>query len=391
MGKEFVCLSSEQINDILKFIESNFSYNFCKENQIENAIKLSKFLKSKKYIISESDAQTLLDKSFRLNSLFSCLLKLDCFSKILNLDNISLLADMYCLRENIIYDIEKEENSKDLNLFFIYLNDISQYDILSSEEERELGFRIIDGDIEARNQLILHNLRFVVFLANKFTEFSGSFFDLIQFGNEGLILAAERFDPNKGVRFASYASYYIKQYMYLGFLNTNRTVKLPVFLQKEYFSVKKEIINYLIKNDGVYPSDLELAKILQISTDRVKLLKESNQSILSLSDAVYKSDGTFFYIDTIEDTSPSLDEQMNKEYLIKLVNRLKSNLSNRDREIIELFFGFNGEPMTLETIASMYGLSKERIRQIKNYSLARMKSIYDVISNYDRDSFKTYL
>lgn len=391
MEEELKYLSKEQIDEILNFIDENFSMNYNKDDQFENIFNLSKFLKVKKYNISEVDADILLEKSCKLNILFSCLLKLDGFSRVLKIDNVSILADAYCLKEDIVFNIKEEKNNKDLSLFTIYINDLSQYKRLTSEEEYELAVKSLNGDIEARNLLIAHNLKLVLFLAYKFSDPNVSLLDLIQFGNEGLIVAANRFDPYKGVKFSTYAAYYIKQYISRGILNTNRVIRVPVNMQLEFFKLKRATSNYLIESGGIMPSDSELALMLEVSEGRIKYLKEHMKSVLSLSSSVFYDEDKTILLDSIEDPSPSLDEQVNVEYLKKLVEKLKFHLSIREENIINLLFGFHDEEMTLDSVGYIYGLTRERVRQIKNHSLKRMRNVYDVMSDYDRDSYKTYL
>lgn len=391
MEEELKGLSKEQVDEILSFIDNSFCVNYNKDDQLENIIKLSKFLKLKKYNINESDADNLLEKSSKLNILFSCLLKLDGFSRALKIDNVSVLADMYCLREDIIFDIKEEQNNRDLNLFTVYMNDLSQYKRLTAEEEHELAVRAFNGDSEAKDLLILHNLKFVVFLAHRFSDSSVSFLDLVQFGNEGLIVAADKFDPYRETKFSTYSAYYIKQYISRGLLNTNRVIRVPINIQLEFFKLKRETSNFLIESNGVLPTDSELAEILEITESRVKYLKEHMKSVLSLSSSVFYDEDGVILLDAIEDPSPSLDERVNLEYLKMLVNKLKLHLSSRQLNVIDLIYGFVDDEMTLEAVGSIYGLTRERIRQIKNHSLKRMRNVYDVMSDYDRDSFRTYL
>lgn len=391
MEKEFVCLSNEQIDDILNFIDSNFSCDFNKENLVKNATKLSDFLSSKNYSVNEADADILLDKSIRLNLLFSSLLKLDGFSKLLKINNISALVDMYCMRENIVFNIEDEKSTKDLNLYAVYMNDISQYQKLSFEEEHELALKAFNGDEKARELLVLHNLRFVVFLAHRHAKEHVSILDFIQFGNEGLIEASKKFDPYKEVRFITYAKYYICQFMSRGVLNTGRVIRVPVNIQLDFLKIKRATSDFLIQNNGVCPTDSDLAKILEMSESKIKYTKEKMMNVLSLSSSIFYDKNDIILLDAIEDPSPSLDEQANVEYLRNLVNKLKLYLSARELNIIDLLFGFEDDEMTLEAVGSIYGLSRERVRQIKNHALKRMKSAYVVETHSDRDSFRTYL
>lgn len=392
MEEELNYLSEEIINEIVEFIDREFSSNYSKEDQIENSEKLYKFLKNKKISLNETDAEILLEKSNKLNLLFSCLIKLEGLSIVLKINNISKIANMYCLRENIEYEIESEKSNKDLNLFSVYMKDISQYKRLTPEEEFNLGVRICEGDLEARDLLVMHNLKFVVFIANEYSHDIVSLLDIIQFGNEGLMIAANKFNPYMGVRFSSFASYYIKQRISRGIMDTNRAIRLPINTQFQITKIRKLEQDYIAKNNGKYPSISYLSENTDLSIERISMLKENMKSILSLDTSLYYEEEGLRLMDTIEDTSPSLEEQANVEYLNNLICYLKSCLSSKQRDVIDLLFGFDGEELTLDVVGSMYGgVTRERVRQVKNRSLSKMKDLYQRKNGLERGNFYNYL
>jgi RNA polymerase primary sigma factor len=236
-----------------------------------------------------------------------------------------------------------------------YLNDIKKYKILSRKEELEIYERILNGDENARDRLIKCNLRYVVKLVRTFTTFNVSIKELISEGNAGLTVAAHRFDyvNNNNIKFISYATFWIKQYV-INYLNEHsRTVRIPVNVINDIRKAKKD------NNDSVYGEIEEyFGEIKTVSIDNKS---DDEQSLIEI------------LADTTFDLPDSLIEQDKKMKEIKLKNML-SVLSLQEKEIICKYFGLDGDEMTLTQIAEDIDLTKERVRQIKEKALRKLRN-----------------
>ena len=239
-----------------------------------------------------------------------------------------------------------------------YLGEVRNYDIISPEKELELAKRIKNGDQGAVSELVSANLRFVISVAKDYQNGGLPLADLISEGNYGLMVAAKRFDHTKGYRFISYAVWWIKQSI-LQSLNENaRMVRLPANIISKITKSRKEL-EKTIFNDDYVESNLSF--------------ENEYPYVLSLSSQL-NEDGDQL-IDVIEDTSIKRpdDELINDIDMKYEINKALSFLSERERNIIECYFGLNGEKMTLEIIGEEYGLTKERVRQIKEKAIRSLR------------------
>jgi RNA polymerase primary sigma factor len=226
-----------------------------------------------------------------------------------------------------------------------YFKDVNKYELLSSEEEILIAERITNGDESAINELINANLKFVVSVAKEYQGLGLPLADLINEGNVGLIKAAKRFDPTKGFKFISYAVHWIRQSIMQSLNDNSRMIRLP-----------SNIIN----------------KILQINKQNKENIEEVYPTCVSLNNKIGEYSG-FELSDMIEDeNTDNLDVlEYETERLKKTLNKTLECLTNKERGIIECYFGLNTgtEPMTLEAIGDRYDLTKERIRQIKEKAI----------------------
>ncbi len=239
-----------------------------------------------------------------------------------------------------------------------YLKDVRKYDIISQEEEIELSKRIQDGDTKAIDELVTANLRFVIRIAKTFQNKGLSLKDLISEGNYGAIVAAQRFDHTKGYRFISYAVWWIRQQIMQSLNENSRTVRLPANVINKMSKSRKE---KELNNDGDHfetdylYSDMDFLPTISLSTP---INDDGDELIEIIEDSsVSKPDEEFL---TANDLRQSLDETL-------------SILTDRERNIVECYYGLGGEKMTLEMIGDEYGLTKERVRQIKEKSIRKLR------------------
>ena len=253
-----------------------------------------------------------------------------------------------------------------------YLQDIGKEELISVEEEVELARRIKQGDQEALNKLVRANLRFVVSVAKQYQNQGLSLPDLINEGNLGLIKAAEKFDETRGFKFISYAVWWIRQSILQALAEQSRIVRLPLNQVGSLNKINK-IAEEFMQTHNRQPTDEELAELLEMSEE--KLAKSRSYSARHRSiDAPLKDGEDSVLRDVIPDkNSPRADESLLKESLSIEIDRALSTLPKREADILRYFFGINAPEMTLEEIGKMFNLTRERVRQIKEKALRRLK------------------
>lgn len=296
----------------------------------------------------------------------------------------SATESLYSDIDNNINDIEDNINT-DNPSFTTYLNSICHKKLLAPEEEKALGFRILNGDKKAKKELVEHNYRLVIFFAKKYAKPEISIMDLIQDGNIGLMKAADKFDVTKGYKFSTYASYWIVQYMKRGITNTFRSIRIP-----DHMHEKIERIRFLCESEkqinGTEPSADELCKISGYSKKDVELILSSEKDMISLDILVGQNKDTRIE-ELLTDTCSPLPESIAESNELSLnIRQIISTLDEREQGILLLRYGFyDGAPKSLEEISVHYGLSRERIRQIESKALNTLKKnqeIYSMLSQY---------
>jgi RNA polymerase primary sigma factor len=255
----------------------------------------------------------------------------------------------------------------------LYLREISKTPLLTIEEETALAERIKMGDEKARDHMIRANLRLVVKIAGDYSGYGLSMNDLISEGNIGLMNAVERFDPEKGGKLSTYGSWWIKQSIKRALANQSKTVRLPVHMVDKIARMRR-ISSLLTEALGREPTDDELAEELGLPRHKVAMLKQAALRPASLDAQVNEGEATE-YGDIIGDEAASnpLDILTDKN-LHDQIDGLLAILDDRERRIIDERFGLGGiKPMLLEDVGREFGVSRERIRQLQNSALTKMR------------------
>ncbi len=256
----------------------------------------------------------------------------------------------------------------------LYLRDIRKTRLLTPREEIELALRIEKGDEAARQRMIESNLRLVVKIAKRYVNRGLTFLDLIEEGNVGLIKAVERFKAEKGCRFSTYATWWIRQSIERALTNQVRTILLPVHVSDDIDRINR-VTEAMTRKLRRPPTKEELAEATGFKLAYVQRLHKIRRRVLSMDQAL-DVDGDFTLQDKLEDTriEDPADGLLN-EKMCGFVRSKLSLLTDRERRIIQLRFGLeNGEPMTLEKIGKIFGVTRERIRQIQVEALGKMRA-----------------
>lgn len=269
--------------------------------------------------------------------------------------------------------ITKSITNRDGESLDKYLQEISKEELLTVEEEVELAARVKKGDQKALETLTRANLRFVVSVAKQYQNQGLSLPDLINEGNLGLIKAAERFDETRGFKFISYAVWWIRQSILQALAEQSRIVRLPLNQVGSLNKISKALSKFEQENER-RPSPDELAEELDIPVDKISdTLKVSGRHISVDAPFVEGEDNTLLDV-IVNDDSPMADKSLVNESLSREIDRALSTLSDREKQIVEMFFGINHQEMTLEEIGDKFNLTRERVRQIKEKAIRRLRN-----------------
>ena len=250
---------------------------------------------------------------------------------------------------------------------------------MSPEEEKEVATRAKNGDKRARDKLIAANTRFVVSVAKQYQGQGLDLEDLISEGNAGLVRAADKFDPDRGWKFISYAVWWIRQSIMQALSDKSRTIRLPLSQVALYNKIRKATSEFMSKNERE-PSLTELEELTKIPEAKILTIINSSSKMVSV-DSPLKDDEQGTFIDIIPNQNiPKADYGTTKESKEKELQEILKDLSPRSHDIIRMYFGFGCTALTLEQIADRFGVHSERIRQLKEESL-----------NIIKDKVKKYL
>lgn len=256
-----------------------------------------------------------------------------------------------------------------------YLKEINKFPIYPANEIVKFIEKAQNGDLEARDIVVHSNLRFVVTIAKQWQGRGVPLMDLISEGNNGLLYAIEKFDINRGTPFISYAVHWIKQYIYQAIYWTGREIRLPVSQQVKIIQLLKAGADFA-KSNLRNPSPSELSEITGIDEEDINFLSQFSNKLISVDDFLGGDSENNQVCDVIPDREPLLDETINKEYLYEQLEKILSKLSIREHDIICLLFGLGREPLENKVIGDLFGVGTERIRQIKENALKKLRNKY---------------
>ncbi|WP_028455088.1 RNA polymerase sigma factor RpoS [Chitinilyticum litopenaei] len=272
-------------------------------------------------------------------------------------------------------EVESYATESTADVTQIYLNEIGQSPLLKPDEERELSRRVVKGDFEARQKMIQHNLRLVVNIAKHYINRGMTLLDLIEEGNIGLMHALEKFDPERGFRFSTYATWWIRQSIERAIMNQSRTIRLPVHVIKElnvYLRAQRHLESHL----GRDPSVEEVAELVGKPVADVRRIMGLNERVASL-DAPLDIDPMLTIGESIPDEQNEGPEAILQGAEIeRYVREWLKQLNDKQRMVIERRYGLNGyEICTLEDLAAHLNLTRERVRQIQIEALEQLRRI----------------
>src|SRR5678810_790922 len=261
--------------------------------------------------------------------------------------------------------------------FKIYLREIGQTPLLTMEQEVQLAARIKKGDKEARSQMIRANLRLVVKIAHDYGNLGLPLLDLVSEGNIGLMKAVERFDPAKGGKLSTYAAWWIKQSIKRALANQSKTIRLPVHLVDKISKMRRTSMR-LQEELGREPTDEELGEELGITAARVAQMRLAAIRPASLDAPIGDEDSNNF-AEVVEDEAADTPyEQLEDKTVTRMLQEMVKTLDPREATILRARFGLDGGPeKTLEEVGEKFGVTRERVRQIQNIALKKLRKMIE--------------
>lgn len=253
-----------------------------------------------------------------------------------------------------------------------YLNDISKQPLLTAEEEVKLAQRIRNDDREALERLVCANLRFVVSVAKQYQNQGLTLPDLINEGNIGLIKAAEKFDETRGFKFISYAVWWIRQSILQALAEQSRMVRLPLNQVSAVSRINKLITKFEQEHERK-PSADDLSELIDETPEKIRDSLRANGRPMSMDAPLGDGDDSTLLEVISDDNMPSTDGRMIDTSLATEIDRMLDTLDEREKTIVEMCFGINNREMTLEEISEKFGLSRERVRQIREKALLKLR------------------
>jgi RNA polymerase primary sigma factor len=273
---------------------------------------------------------------------------------------------------------ERERGSYDGDTAIkLYLREIGQVKLLTPEEEIQLASRIKKGDKKAREQMIKANLRLVVKIARDYEGIGLPLLDLISEGNIGLMKAVERFDPAKGGKLSTYGSWWIKQSIKRALANQSKTIRLPVHLVDKISKMRRTSMR-LQEELGREPSDEELGEELGITASRVAQMRMAAIRPASLDAPIGDEDSNNFAEVVQDESADTPYQQLEGKTVTKMLQEMVKTLDNREATILRARFGLDGGPQkTLEEVGAKFGVTRERVRQIQNIALKKLRKMIE--------------
>jgi RNA polymerase primary sigma factor len=265
----------------------------------------------------------------------------------------------------------------------LFLKDIGKVDLLTAAQEVELAKRIERGEHRAKQEMVEANLRLVVSIAKKYRNQGLPFLDLIQEGTIGLVRAAEKFDHRKGFKFSTYATWWIRQAVARALADKARTIRMPVHIVEK--------LNKIVRSErklraelGREPSSLEIGIDVELTADEVEQIRRSSQAPVSLEKPVGDEEESEFGHFLTDENMPLPEEEAEVRMRKETLGRILRTLPSRQRQVLELRFGLHGKnPCTLEEVGRTLNVTRERIRQIENQGLSKLRSLADAAALRD--------
>ena len=259
----------------------------------------------------------------------------------------------------------------------LFLKDIGKVELLTAAQEVELAKRIERGDHRAKQEMIEANLRLVVSIAKRYRNQGLPFLDLIQEGTIGLVRAAEKFDYRKGFKFSTYATWWIRQAVARALADKARTIRMPVHVVEK--------LNKIVRSErklraefGREPTNAEIGRELELTPDEVDQIRRSAQTPVSLEKPVGDEEESEFGHFITDESEPLPDEAAETTLRRETLQRILSKLAPRERRVLELRYGLDGQhPCTLDEVGRAFNVTRERIRQIENQSLKKLRALAD--------------
>jgi RNA polymerase primary sigma factor len=276
--------------------------------------------------------------------------------------------------------VVREVTTDSLQLF---LKDIGKVDLLTAAQEVELAKRIERGEHRAKQEMVEANLRLVVSIAKKYRNQGLPFLDLIQEGTIGLVRAAEKFDHRKGFKFSTYATWWIRQAVARALADKARTIRMPVHIVEK--------LNKIVRSErklraelGREPTSVEIARDVELGPDEVEQIRRSSQAPVSLEKPVGDEEESEFGHFITDENMPLPDEEAEVTLRKETLRKILGTLSSRERQVLELRYGLDGQhPRTLDEVGRTFNVTRERIRQIENQSLKKLRALADAIKLRD--------
>jgi RNA polymerase primary sigma factor len=274
-------------------------------------------------------------------------------------------------------EAEAEAREVSTDALQLFLKDVGKVDLLTAAQEVELAKRIERGEHRAKQEMIEANLRLVVSIAKKYRNQGLPFLDLIQEGTIGLVRAAEKFDHRRGFKFSTYATWWIRQAVARALADKGRTIRMPVHVVEK--------LNRIVRSErrlraelGREPSAAEIGIDVDLDAEEVEQIRRSAQAPVSLEKPVGDDEESEFGHFLTDETEPLPDEVAESELRKATLRRILSSLSQRERRVLEMRYGLNGEhPRTLDEVGRTFNVTRERIRQIENQSLKKLRALAD--------------
>ncbi len=299
---------------------------------------------------------------------------LDSFYDALEAMEISVVEEPQQEEEVVPAELAREISTDSLQLF---LKDIGKVDLLTAAQEVELAKRIERGDHRAKQEMVEANLRLVVSIAKRYRNQGLPFLDLIQEGTIGLVRAAEKFDYRKGFKFSTYATWWIRQAVARALADKARTIRMPVHVVEKLNKIARSE-RKLRAELGREPSSYEIGRELDLLPDEVEQIRRSAQTPVSLEKPVGDEEESEFGHFLTDESAPAPDEEAETAMRKEALKKVLSMLSPRERAVLELRYGLDGKPpRTLDEVGRTFNVTRERIRQIENQSLKKLRALAD--------------